>query len=358
MIVDADAHYLEDFELLAEYVAEPMRTKLNNIPRHRVLPASTGDRFIQGRMHRDNMSNYPEKYSTPEEIPEIMKFLGVDLSVQLPNRMLSLGSTCQRDMAVSLAQGYAGYMTDQVVSPDKNIYAMIIAPIQDPQAAAEIIYQYGEHPGICAVCLITAGPEPPLGDKRYDPIYRSSEDVGLPIVYHSGGSGIDDFLVEGFQKFIETHTLGFTIYNMFALVSMIVQGVPERFPKLKFMFQESGIFYIPAVMYRLDTEYKKRRSEAPLLKKLPSEYMLDFYYGTQPIEETPDIRYLQHLFEMIDAPNTLMFATDFPHWDFDMPQVITDIPFLDDSDKDRILGGNALEAFRFAGLEKPTGEKI
>ncbi len=115
------------------------------------------------------------------------------------------------------------------------------------------------------------------------------------------------------------------------------------------------MFYIPLIMYRLDTEYKKRRSEAPLLKKLPSEYMHDFYYGTQPIEETPDVRYLQYLFEMIDAPNTLMFATDFPHWDFDMPRVITDLPFLSDSDKDRILGGNALEAFRFAGLEKSAG---
>lgn len=351
MIVDVDAHYLEDFVLLADYLPEPMRTKLAKIPRHRVLPASTGDRFIQGRIHRNDI-HYPEKYSTPEEIPVIMKFLGVEISVQLPNRMLALSSTCQRNLAVALAKGYAAYMVDQVVDPGRGIYAMIVAPLQDPKAAAEIIYEYGSHPGMSAVCLITAGIEPPLGDFRYDPIYRAAQDIQLPIIYHSSGSGIDDFLINGFQQFLETHTLGFVFYNMATIVSMVVQGVPERFPDLKFGFLESGIFYVPMLMYRLDSEYKKRRSEAPLLTRLPSEYMLEFFYGTQPLEDPPHVKHLESVFEMMDGTHTLIFGTDYPHWDFDMPRVITDLPFLNDTDRANILEGNAVRLFRFDGLEK------
>jgi predicted TIM-barrel fold metal-dependent hydrolase len=238
-------------------------------------------------------------------------------------------------------------MVDRVMDPKAGIYSMIIAPPQDPRRAADIIHRYGHEEGFAAVCLITAGAEPPLGDTFYDPIYQAAQDVELPIVYHSSGSGIDDFLIKGFQRFIETHTLGFVFFNMASIVSMVVQGVPERFPKLKFSFQEAGIFYIPMLMYRLDAEFRKRRAEAPLLKRLPSEYMLEFFYGTQPIEEPPKIDYLKHVFEMIDGVNSLTFSTDYPHWDFDMPSVIGDLPFLSETDKAQILGGNAMRLFRF-----------
>ena len=346
MIVDVDAHYLEDHQVLASYLPEPLRTRISRTAPGRLLPGSTGDRGVAGRIVRPDI-HYPQEPTPPEEIPEIMRFLGVDISVQLPNRMLALSATSQKDVAVGLAEGFAAYMVDRVLEPSHGIYSMIIAPTQVPHRAAEIIHKYAPNPGFAAVCLITAGAEPPLGDTFYDPIYRAAQDVGLPIVYHSAGSGIDDFLIKGFQRFIETHTLGFVFFNMASIVSMIVQGVPERFPRLKFAFQEAGIFYIPMLMYRLDAEFRKRRAEAPLLKRLPSEYMLDFFYGTQPIEEPPRIDYLADVFKMIDGANTLTFSTDYPHWDFDMPSVISDLPFLSDEDKGRILGGNAMRLFRF-----------
>lgn len=347
MIVDVDAHYVEDVALLASYLPEPIRTKLTRAPANLLLPTSVGDRHVSDRIARPDI-NFPDLMS-PEELPEIMKFLGVDISVQFPNRMLGIAKTSQRDVAVGLTQGYAEYMIDRVTDPSKGIYSTIIAPSPHPRKAAELIYRYGETPGFAAVCLITGGPEPPLGDNHYDPIYRATEEVGLPIVYHGHGPGIDDFLIRGFQKFIETHTLGFVFTNMATIVSMVVQGIPERFPKLKFCFLESGIFYIPMLMYRLDAEYQKRRSEAPLLKKLPSEYMREFYYGTQPLEAVPNIKYLQYVFEMIDGANTLIFASDYPHWDFDRTSVIEDLPFLSDTDKEKILGGNAMNVFRFEG---------
>ncbi len=348
MIVDVDAHYLEDHKVLASYLPEPLRTRIGRTAPGRLRPASTGDRGVSGRIVRPDI-HYPQEPTPPEEIPEIMRFLGVDISVQLPNRMLALSTTSQKDVAYGLAKGFAEYMVDRVLDPKAGIYSMIIAPVQVPQKAAEIIYEYAEHAGFAAVCLITAGAEPPLGDAVYDPIYRAAQDVELPLVYHSAGSGIDDFVIKGFQRFIETHTIGFVLFNMATITSMIVQGVPERFPRLRFAFQDAGLFYVPMLMYRLDAEFRKRRSEAPLLTRLPSEYMLDFFYGTQPIEEPPKVKYLEYLFEMIDGPRTLTFSTDYPHWDFDMPSVITDLPFLDEAEKAAILGGNAMDFFRFEG---------
>jgi len=348
MIVDVDAHYLEDHAVLASYLPEPLRTRLTRTAPGRLLPGSTGDRGVAGRIVRPDIS-YPQEPTPPEEIPAIMRFLGVDISVQLPNRMLALSATSQKDVALGLAEGYAAYMADRVLDPKAGIYSMIVAPPQVPHKAGELIRRWADEPGFAAVCLITAGAEPPLGDTFYDPIYAAAQDVGLPVVYHSSGSGIDDFVIKGFQRFIETHTLGFVFFNMATIVSMIVQGVPERFPRLRFAFQEAGIFYIPMLMFRLDAEFRKRRAEAPLLRKLPSEYMRDFFYGTQPIEEPPRVQDLADVFRMIDGPNTLTFSTDYPHWDFDMPSVIADLPFLDADEKARVLGGNAMRFFRFEG---------
>lgn len=347
-IVDPDAHYLEDTRELAKYLPEPMQTRIRTARPSYLMTNNVGDRWVMGRIQRPEV-NYPDAYSKPEEIPGIMRFLGVDITVQLPNRMLSLSSTAQRDVAVALADGFAAYMCDEVVDPRQGIYSMIIAPHQDPERAAEIIYKWAGHPGMCAVCLITATVSPPLGDQCYDPIYRAAQDVELPIVYHANGASIDHFPIRGFQQFLETHTLGFIFYNLATITSMLVQGVPERFPRLRFTFQEAGLFYIPMLAHRLDAAYKRRRAEAPLLSRLPSEYMREFYYGTQPMEEPNDIKHLEMLFEMIDGPNSLVFSTDYPHWDYDRPSKILDLPFLSQGDKEKILGGNALELYRFEG---------
>jgi predicted TIM-barrel fold metal-dependent hydrolase len=71
----------------------------------------------------------------------------------------------------------------------------------------------------------------------------------------------------------------------------------------------------------------------------------EFYYSTQPLEEPPTKRYFEYVFDMIDGPQTLMYASDYPHPDYDEPNVITDLPFLDDHEKAAILGGNAEEVF-------------
>ncbi len=103
--------------------------------------------------------------------------------------------------------------------------------------------------------------------------------------------------------------------------------------------------WIPFLMQRLDNEYMMRSSEAPLLKMKPSEYMSSrFYYTTQPIENT-NLEALQFNLKMINAEKTLMFASDFPHWDFNLPSTIYDLPFLSEQAKRNILGETAREVY-------------
>ena len=84
-----------------------------------------------------------------------------------------------------------------------------------------------------------------------------------------------------------------------------------------------------------------------MLKKPPSEYIKEMYFSCQPMERR-DLKLLEATFDAIDARTQLLYASDWPHWDFDAPSVIYDLPFLDEEAKRNILGRNANRLFNLA----------
>ena len=223
--------------------------------------------------------------------------------------------------------------------------------------APRLVEEFADHPGVVGVCMMTAGARPPLGDVSYNPLYAACERNNLPLVLH-GAPGLN--LTEGadfasFQSLIESHSLGFTINNSIALTTMLMQGVPERFPDLKVVLLESGVAWIPSMLYRLDESFLKRRSEAPLLKALPSEYIKDrFYFGTQPIEAPKNPKFMELVFEAVHGQSQFLYASDYPHWDYDDPQAILRLSFLSREEKADVFAGNAHRVYnlRKGGIQQ------
>ena len=109
------------------------------------------------------------------------------------------------------------------------------------------------------------------------------QERGLALAFHSGVNWGEP-VFKGCNRFISVHALGFTFYNILHCTNWVINGMGERFPKLPVIWTESGLAWIPFLMQRLDHEYMLRPSEAPLLKKKPSDYMRDMYYSSQPME--------------------------------------------------------------------------
>lgn len=343
-VVDADAHYFEPMEALADYVDEddPWHERLEESP-NKITGSLSTDHYRYGRIQRNEVG-YLDGAMTPEDIPRAMEHLGLDKTIILSQRAFAFGRLADDRRTIVLANAFTDYLLDRVVDPDENIYTLVPVPFTDPEAAVDLIERVKDEPGIVGLYMIGSSAEPVFGHRHHDPIYAAAEAAGLPIVVHSGGSALDGFARDGYSQFIETHSLGFLENNMEHLTSLVIQGVPEKFPDLDFVFQESGVLWVAAFMYRLDEEYLKRQSEAPLLNRRPSEYVKEFYFGTQPMEIPSDTEYFQRAIETVGA-GQFMYCSDYPHWDYDPPSTITDIPFLSEQETEMILGGTAEAVF-------------
>ena len=53
----------------------------------------------------------------------------------------------------------------------------------------------------------------------------------------------------------------------------------------------------------------------------------------------------EETFKAVDAGNQFLYASDWPHWDFNAPSTIYDLPFLNEQEKKNILGENAVKMF-------------
>ena len=270
--------------------------------------------------------------------------MGIDVQVVFPTPMLFLGMHPQFDMEAVLGKAYNRWQVENILTKDKRLKTMMFLPFNDPESALETIEEFGDAPG-CVGFMVTSVRYKAVHHNHYMKVYRALEERGLPIGFHAGYYWQDPFMMQ-INRFGSMHALSFVWCNVVHMTNWIMNGLPERFPGLDVVWIESGLAWVPWLMQRLDHTYLMRSSEAPVLKKMPSEYMKEMYYTCQPME-TDHPKALELTFEMINARTQLLYASDWPHYDFDTPSVIWDLPFLDEQAKRNILGLNAKRIFDF-----------
>lgn len=357
-IVDVDAHHYEtqSWPDIVKYIEDPViRYRAEHggpagdpggAP-NSLLYRPPNDQSGSGRIVRYGLRSLEE---TPDDgaprdvtvVRRTMDSMGIDYQIVFPTPMLELGVHPDPRIETALSWAYTRWFTEEVLPCEPRIKHMVYLPFNDPDASLRMIDQFADAPGVVGF-MVTSARYRPVHHNDYAPVYRALEERGKPVGFHAIFHG-ENRLFESVNRFMSLHALGFVIHNLVHMTNLVVNGIPERFPGLKIVWIESGLAWVPFIMQRLDSEYKMRTSDAPLLRKLPSEYMRDFFYTSQPME-AEDERALAHTFEMIDAPTQLLYASDYPHWDFDLPRKIYDLPFLDESAKRAILGGNAMKLF-------------
>jgi uncharacterized protein len=232
------------------------------------------------------------------------------------------GGSYPADVAADVARACNDWTIEEWFPVDDRFLGSITISGSDPDQAADEIRRIGSHPRM--VQVTTTGVPCLLGNPFLHPIYEACEEVGLPFNFHVGGA--DHGSYGGSYSpgkpttYVEFHT-GFTIPAQQHTSSLVAEGVFEKYPSVRIVYNEFGVAWLPFVMWRMDMEYRAGREDVPWLTRLPSEYMRDHVrFSTQPLEVPRNPQDLVTLLSLVGGDQILMFATDYPHWDFDNPQ--------------------------------------
>lgn len=267
-----------------------------------------------------------------------MDCMGIDVQVVFPTTLLGLGMAPLDESEAQIAYAYNRWMVERFCAEEPRLKFFPYLPLRDPDMALRIVREFAGATGVVGF-LVTSVRYAPVHDNRYMRLYAEIEESGLPLAFHAGPTWDDDWM-KTMNRFVSVHALSFVHCNMVHMTNWIINGLPERFPRLKVIWVESGLAWVPFLMQRLDHEYLKRTSEAPLLTRLPSDYMRDMYYSSQPME-CDNGELLRATMSAINADTQLLYASDWPHWDFDPPGTVLSLEFLSDQAKRNILGLNA-----------------
>jgi predicted TIM-barrel fold metal-dependent hydrolase len=231
-------------------------------------------------------------------------------------------------------------------SQDSRLKGSVVIPYEDPVAAVKEIELRAGDRNFAQVMFLSRTADP-MGNRRYWPIFEAAAAANLPIGVHAFGYGGSPINPGGWGSYYIEEMVGHAQAQQSLLISLILEGVFERLPTLKVVLIEGGLAWAAALGWRMDAQWKKLKQEVPHLKMAPSEYMRrNVWWTTQPIEE-PEPRV--QLAETIDwiGWDRILFATDYPHWDFDDPATALPIQ-MDETRRRQVFLENAKAVYGIA----------
>jgi predicted TIM-barrel fold metal-dependent hydrolase len=358
--VDCDVHpHLSDgLKTLAPYLSKEWRRRLLGgaslgwakevYASQLALPKN--DMYINpvGSMRRDA---FPEDGAVPGSDPELMvrqllDGCDIDRAVLIGGNVFGLGALADPDAAAAIASAHNSWLGEYWLDHDRRFRGALAVSPHDAQLAVAEIERMADRAGIVQVFLPLTNVL--MGDRRYYPIYAAAQHYGLPVSLHPNS-------VDGiYQKapalaggvptyYVEWHAALTQVFQA-NLISLVCNGVFERFPGLKIVIAEGGVAWLPDVMWRLDKNWQALRDEVPWVKRLPSEYIFDnVRFTTQPFLEPRKREHLEAMLDIVNAERTMLFSSDYPHWDFDDPMRALNL--VPQPARSRIRAGNAVELY-------------
>jgi uncharacterized protein len=357
-IVDGDVHVHESPAELADYAPDPWDVALRQIAtipeRYMDLPGlSPNAEFgipFPGGIERSMM------VSTPAAMRKELDDLHVDRAVLFPDHLLMLAKLPNWDFAGSVARAYNQWLEERWLAEQETLLGAIVVAPQDPEGSAADIRRHAGAKGWCCIYLPACAVRPLYGHRMYNPIFEAACEVGLPIVLHSVTTihPVLPFQLDAFETTLARHSVAHPWSMMANLTSMMETGVFVRYPELRIGVMEAGMSWMPFLMHRLDKEFSEQRRVIPFLKERPSHYLREVFIGTQPIEEPEDRGDLIKIMSLFDGDNKLLFASDWPHHDFDHPQYVSGFPFTPEV-RAKVMG---LNGAAFFGIDVPEGPYV
>jgi predicted TIM-barrel fold metal-dependent hydrolase len=227
-----------------------------------------------------------ERWNAPSVDPDPPAAEGTEYLL-LPHQPLAVNGWADKVASRIYLAAFNSYGEENWASESGRL-AIVVSPHDAAWSAAEIRRRAASGTNIGAIAL-PLGPAL-LGSFALHPIYEAAVEVGLPILIHYSG-------VEG--RYLGSPPLAGSIHhNAFSrltlmphlaesnITSLVFEGIPERYPSLRFIFSGFGFTWLPALMWRMDREWRSFRPDLPWVKEAPSSYLHDrVWLSSFPIAE-------------------------------------------------------------------------
>lgn len=222
------------------------------------------------------------------------------------------------DTALQLAciQAYNDFLVDFASEAPGRFVPVAALPFWDLDATLTEIDRCASigHKGIVFTQDPSAFGLPELTDRRWDPMWASAEEKGLPVNFHIASGDLDLFQLghpdNGVHANYSAMGVSFFLANARTIAQLVTGGICHRFPRLNFVSVESGIGWIPFALAALDWQWKNCGvdKEHPEYDLLPSEYFARQIYGCFWFERDTAIAAIEAL-----GPDNILYETDYPH---------------------------------------------
>lgn len=271
---------------------------------------------------------------------------GIDIQVLYGGLIIGATGISDVGLAADVCAAYNDWLLDNLCAHEPaRLKAVAVVPLQDTQRSVVEIERAVAR-GAVGVTVPPALSDRNLDDASLLPFFEAAADLGVAVAVHGApGMHVPLPAAERFTNYAQIHTLSFPTDQMVALTSLAMGGVLDRFPTLRVAFLESGIGWVPSFAARIDEHFEKLRDMLPAMKTPVTELIArgQCYFSFE-CEETLLEPYAEHL-----GVESLVFASDYPHWDSDFPgnvdEAVERAQPLGAAGAAAAMGGNALRLY-------------
>jgi len=248
------------------------------------------------------------------------------------------------DMAAALCAAVNDWTAKELLDREPRLRASILLPVHNPALALREIERLAPDRRFVQVLLLAMG-EMLLGRRTYWPIYAAAEKHGLAIGIHAGSTYHHAPTPSGWPAHrVEDYVAQSAAFES-QLLSFLTEGVFQKFPALKLVLIESGVTWLPTLLWRTNKTWRGVRPEVPWIDRPPAELLREHVRLTlQPLDvPRGDPQRFARVLDHVGSDRMLLFSTDYPHWHFDGEDVLPD--GLTDDTLRRFMIDNPLETY-------------
>jgi predicted TIM-barrel fold metal-dependent hydrolase len=359
LVVDADGHVVELPPMWLEHLAPEFRGRA---PRYTtdengrfclVLGDTLVARFAYDLSTHtsDDWEHAPHREGgwNPKRRLSDMDAEGIDRAVLFPSLAFFACEAKDPALDAALCRAYNDWVAGYCRAAPDRLFAVALLPLRDLPAALRELERAAGELGLRGAFV---RPNPlagrPLHHPAYEPLWECAAALDVPIAVHEGLSDTLPTLGrDRFENPVMLHVLSHPFEQMAACAGLVLSGVMERHPRLRFAFLESGSGWLPYWLERMDSHFETWRALLPAIRERPSDYFRRQCF----VSCDPDDGCLRAVVEAA-GDECIVWASDYPHPDAHFPGTLArtreSLSGISEASRRRILGGNALRLYGLA----------